>query len=86
MVGHDRQSVQLQVVARVDDDRQVAGREHLLQALGELGAADPAGQGDDGHGVVSAGRRRAGQACSVGRTSRPKTSIHSAWLRPTLCR
>ena len=23
---------------------------------------------------------------SFGRTSRPKTSIHSRWLRPTLCR
>jgi hypothetical protein len=27
-----------------------------------------------------------GQRCSLGMTSRPKTSIHSAWLRPTLCR
>lgn len=26
------------------------------------------------------------QRRSLGRTSRPKTSIHSAWLRPTLCR
>jgi len=24
--------------------------------------------------------------CSFGSTSRPKTSIHSRWLRPTLCR
>ena len=24
--------------------------------------------------------------CSLGSTSRPKTSIHSFWLRPTLCR
>ena len=83
-VGHHRQPVELQVVARVDDDRQVTRREHLLQAVGQLGPADPAGQSDDRH--ASGDRRRAGQACRAGRTSRPKASIHSAWLRPTLCR
>jgi hypothetical protein len=31
-------------------------------------------------------KRRRAQRVSLGSTSRPKTSIHSDWLRPTLCR
>ena len=38
----------LDVVGGVDDDGQL-GPDRGLDAMGELGAADPAGQQDDGH-------------------------------------
>ena len=43
-VRADRQALPLEVVGHVDDHRQVAGRQHLLQPVGELGSAGSAGQ------------------------------------------
>ena len=50
MVGHDEQAVPLDVVAGIDDDRELAGLEGQLQAMGELRPARAAGEDDDLHG------------------------------------
>ncbi len=55
MVGHDEEPVADAVVARVDDHRQPIA-ESSLEAFGELGPADAAGERDDrpaGHGQSS---------------------------------
>ena len=44
VIGHDEQPVALHVVAGVDDDGQVTGRQDRLEALGELRPAGPTGQ------------------------------------------
>ena len=61
-------------------DAHDVGTEVGQQHAGERRRSD-AGQLDD----PQAGERTR-HRCSLGSTSRPKTSIHSAWLRPTLCR
>ncbi len=48
-IGRDRHPEMLEIVAGVDDDQQVFGRHDARQAERELGAADPAGEGND-HG------------------------------------
>ena len=61
------------------DVRAEVGQQHARERrradAGELDDAQPGER--PGHAVTG---------CSLGSTSRPKTSIHSAWLRPTLCR
>ena len=42
-VGANEQAVPLGVVADVDDDRQIAGSQDLLQAVGDLRPSGPAG-------------------------------------------
>ena len=49
LVRADRERVALQVVAGVDDDGQVAGREDSLQPIGELRSSDASGQAYDTH-------------------------------------
>src|ERR1035437_2984023 len=46
-VWRNMQSPPLEVVAGIDDDREVIRRDHLLQALHQLGAAGPAREDDD---------------------------------------
>ena len=48
------QAEHLQVVADVADDRQLAGREDVVETRSELGAADPAGEENDVHAVRAA--------------------------------
>ena len=50
-VGADAQAVHRDVVAGVDDDRQLGVGDGRLQAAQEPGAADAAGEGDDLHAV-----------------------------------
>ena len=50
-VYEDEEAVALRVVARVDDDREVAWREDGLEALAQPGAADAACERDDRHDV-----------------------------------
>ena len=50
VVGHHQEAVQFEVVAGVDEHRQLARGQRLLQAVGQLGTADAAGQGHDAHG------------------------------------
>ena len=57
VVGHHEQAVPLGVVAGVDDDRQVAGGEGRLEAVGELRATRPTGKGHDPHAVTRRGVR-----------------------------
>ena len=75
VVGHDEQTVALGVVAGVRDDRQVAGGEDRLEAVGQLRAAGPAGQGHDPHAVTRRGVRR---PVACGRWSRGRTARASA--------
>jgi len=46
-VGANCEAEVLEVVAGVDDDGEVAGRKDLRQTVGQLGAADAAGEEDD---------------------------------------
>src|ERR1017187_10837825 len=46
-VGRDVQPPPLDVVAGIDDDREVLRRDHLLQTLHQLGAAGSARENDD---------------------------------------
>ncbi len=67
MVRADEEAVELLVVGRVDDDRQITGRQHRRQPMGELRPADPAGEGHDPwHAGLSrpgrAGPRRGGRS------------------------
>ena len=48
VVGQTSEAVALDVVAGVDDDRQL-GSDRRLQAVGQLRATDPAGEDDDRH-------------------------------------
>jgi hypothetical protein len=53
---------------------------------GEVGGGgEPVVPAADDDGVVPR-REGGGHRVTLGSTSRPKTSIHSRWLRPTLCR
>ena len=47
VIRADEEAVELVVVRRVDDHRQLAGCEDLLQPVGEPGSSDPASEGDD---------------------------------------
>ena len=49
VIRADGQGVALQVVAGVDDDRQLARRERPLEAVGELRPTDATRQTDDAH-------------------------------------
>jgi hypothetical protein len=75
MVRHDEQAVPFRVVARVDDDGQVAGRQGRLETVSELRAARPAGESDDPHEIIRPGAR--GPVPS-GRSSRGRTGRASA--------
>ncbi len=46
-VRHDVQAIHVEVVAGVDDDRKGVGRQRGVEAVGELGAANTAGQRGD---------------------------------------
>ena len=72
---HDLQGLPARPVD-ADDVGTEVGQHHA----GERRRAD-ARQLEDPHA-----RERSRHRWSLGSTSRPKTSIHSAWLRPTLCR
>jgi hypothetical protein len=50
-VGRNPQAEMCEIIARIDDHRQGARREHALQAEAEFGAADSAGQRHDGSGA-----------------------------------
>ena len=54
VVGHHEQAVAVDVVARVDDDAQLARLEDLLEPVGELRPARAAGEDDDVHVARSA--------------------------------
>ena len=60
VIRQDRQSVALQVVAGVDDDRQTRADDGL-QPVGQLGAADPTGKLDDPRHVSRGVRGRRGR-------------------------
>ena len=80
VIGHHQQAVPLRVVAGVDDDRQVAGWQDGLEALGQLRAAGPAGQGDDPHATPLTPRGAPGpRPCA--RWSRGRTALPSGRSR-----
>ena len=56
-VRADRQALPLEVVGHVDHHRQFAGRQHLLQPVGELGSAGSAGQEHGPHPRTIPSRR-----------------------------
>ena len=80
VVGADGESVQLEIVADVGHDGELAGPEGAAESVGELRSADAASEQHDpwANRVVHAVRR--------GSTSAPNAFAHSTWLRPTLCR
>src|ERR1035437_10597755 len=49
--AHD-QAVALQVVAGIDDDGQLAGRDYVLESVGEFRSPDSSGQTNDAHQVL----------------------------------
>ncbi len=69
-VGGDVQAEHLEVVADVADDGQLPGREHVVEAGRELGAADAAGEEDDVH----AGRLACSRSATVSTSSRRPAS------------
>ena len=76
VVWADGEPVQLEVVTRVRDDREVTSGECRAETMGELRPTNaPCEECDAGAHAVSAGS-----------TSRPKAAAHSVWFRPTLCR
>jgi hypothetical protein len=56
----------LEVVAGIDDDGQLAGRQNLLEPVGELGSADTSGKANDAH-LSSERQRSIGQSVTPGK-------------------